>query len=123
VYLPGVSFSRGTLNLTGTAFELEFNPSAIEAPGAPRRGRAGEDRSGYFASKEFRQFSPSDRERQLQEALMLGDPVTDLTLALEVNYFRLAKDRYFVPVSVKIPGTDIELARKGGAEKNCCATP
>ena len=73
-------------------------------------------RSGYFAGKEFRQFNAADRERQLQEALMLGDPVTDLTVALEVNYFRQAKDRYFVPVSVKIPGTDIELARKGGAE-------
>ena len=47
---------------------------------------------------------------------MLGDPVTDLTVALEVNYFRQARDRYFVPVSVKIPGSDIELARKGGAE-------
>ena len=47
---------------------------------------------------------------------MLGDPVTDLTVALEVNYFRMAGDRYFVPVSVKIPGGDIELARKGGAE-------
>jgi VWFA-related protein len=73
-------------------------------------------RSGYFASKEFKQFTSSDRERQLQEALMLGDPVTDLTVALEINYFRQAKDRYFVPLSVKIPGTDIELARKGGAE-------
>lgn len=73
-------------------------------------------RSGYFASKEFRRYTSSDRERQLQEALMLGDPVTDLSLALEVNYFRLARDRYFVPVSVKIPGTDIELARTGGAE-------
>ena len=73
-------------------------------------------RSGYFASKEFKQFTSSDRERQLQEALMLGDPVTDLSVALEVNYFRLARDRYFVPVSVKIPGSDIELARKGGAE-------
>jgi VWFA-related protein len=73
-------------------------------------------RGGYFASKTFRQFTGSDRERQLQEALMLGDPVTDLTLALEVNYFRQARDRYFVPVAVKIPGSDIELARKGGAE-------
>jgi VWFA-related protein len=73
-------------------------------------------RSGYFASKEFRRYTSSDRERQLQEALMLGDPVTDLSLALEVNYFRLARDRYFVPVSVKIPGSDIELARTGGAE-------
>src|ERR1019366_3776765 len=41
---------------------------------------------------------------------------TDLSLALEINYFRLARDRYFVPVSVKIPGSDIELARKSGAE-------
>lgn len=73
-------------------------------------------RSGYFASKEFRKFDSTDRERQLAEALMLGDPVTDLTLAVEVNYFRQAKDRYFVPVSVKIPGTDIELARRSGAE-------
>ncbi|MBI1899092.1 MAG: VWA domain-containing protein [Acidobacteria bacterium] len=73
-------------------------------------------RSGYFGSKEFRQFSASDRERQLQEALLLGDPVTDLSIALEVNYFRLGRDRYFVPVAVKIPGSDIELARKGGAE-------
>jgi VWFA-related protein len=73
-------------------------------------------RSGYFASKEFRNFTSSDRERQLQEALMLEDPVTDLTVALELNYFRQAKDRYFVPVSVKIPGSDIELARKSGAE-------
>ncbi len=73
-------------------------------------------RSGYFAGKEFKKFDSSDRERQLQEALMLGDPVTDLSLAVEVNYFRQAKDRYFVPVAVKIPGTDIELARKGGAE-------
>ena len=73
-------------------------------------------RTGYFASKEFRQFTSSDRERQLQEALMLGDPMTDLTLALEVNYFRQAKDRYFVPVSVKILGSDIATAKKGGAE-------
>ena len=73
-------------------------------------------RTGYFASKEFRRFSASDRERQLQEAIMLGDPVTDLTLALEIDYFRQARDRYFVPLSVKIPGSDIELAKKGGAE-------
>ena len=73
-------------------------------------------RSGYFAAKEFRKFDASDRERQLQEALMLGDPVTDLSVALEVNYFRMGRDRYFVPVAVKIPGTDIELAKRGGAE-------
>jgi hypothetical protein len=73
-------------------------------------------RSGYFAAKQFRDYSSSDKERQLEEALLLGDPITDLSLALEVNYFRLGRDRYFVPVAVKIPGSEIELARRGGKE-------
>jgi len=73
-------------------------------------------RTGYFASKEFKQFTASDRERQLEEALMLGDPITDLTLALEVAYFRLAADRYYVPVTVKMPSSDLELAKRGGAQ-------
>ena len=73
-------------------------------------------RQGYFAGKEFSKFNSSDKERQLQEALMLGDPMTDLSVALEVDYFRLARDRYFVPVTVKIPGSELELAKHGGAE-------
>ena len=35
-------------------------------------------RQGYFAGKEFGKFNSTDKERQLQEALMLGDPMTDL---------------------------------------------
>jgi VWFA-related protein len=73
-------------------------------------------RSGYFASKEFKQFNSSDRERQLQEALTLGDPITDLSIALETDYFRMASDRYYVPISVKLPGSDLELAKHGNAE-------
>ena len=30
-----------------------------------------------------------DKERQLKDALMLGDPITELTIAMEVNYFQL----------------------------------
>ena len=73
-------------------------------------------RQGYFAGKQFNKFSATDKERQLSEALMLGDPVTDMSLAMEVDYFRLARDRYFVPLAVKIPGSEIELARHGGAD-------
>ncbi|HEY1494054.1 MAG TPA: VWA domain-containing protein [Candidatus Solibacter sp.] len=61
-------------------------------------------RNGYFAGKEFSKSTSSDKERQLQEALVLGDPVTDLPIALEINYFRLVGDHYFVPVAVKIAG-------------------
>ncbi len=74
-------------------------------------------RSGYFAAKEFGQFTAADKERHLEEALLLGNAVTDLPLALEVDYFRLAADRYFVPVAVKIPGSEISLARRGSNEE------
>lgn len=73
-------------------------------------------RQGYYASKTFRNFTSADKERQLEEALALGDPVSELPIALEVDYFRVAKDRYFVPISVKIPGSVIALAKKGGKQ-------
>src|SRR5664280_1288650 len=57
-------------------------------------------RDGYFTAKEYNKSTSTDKERQLQEALLLGDPVTDLPLALEINYFRLVGDHYFVPVAV-----------------------
>lgn len=69
-------------------------------------------RPGYYASKLFKNFSASDKEQQLQEALTLGDPVTDLPMALEVDYFRLARDKYFVPISVKIPGSSLSVSSK-----------
>ncbi|HLH17585.1 MAG TPA: VWA domain-containing protein [Bryobacteraceae bacterium] len=74
-------------------------------------------RRGYFAGKDFKQFNSTDKERQLAEALMLGDPVTDIDITMEIDYFRLARDRYFVPIAAKIPGSEMELARSGGAER------
>ena len=55
-------------------------------------------RQGYFAGKKFTKFTTADKERQLEDALMLGDPITDLTIAMEVNYFQLNRAEYFVPV-------------------------
>jgi VWFA-related protein len=73
-------------------------------------------REGYFAGKEWGKFTGADKDRQLEDALMLGDPVTELTIALEVNYFQLNKAEYFVPVMVKIPGSELVLAKKRGAD-------
>jgi len=74
-------------------------------------------RQGYFAPKQFSKFTAADKERQLEEALMLGDPITDLTIAMEVNYFQLNRAEYFVPITVKIPGSELVLARRGGADR------
>jgi len=73
-------------------------------------------RQGYYADKEFRKFNDVDRERQLEDALMLDDPITDLTIAMEVDYFQLNRAEYFVPIVVKIPGRELALAKRRGAE-------
>jgi hypothetical protein len=47
---------------------------------------------------------------------MLPDPITELTIAMEIDYFQLNRAEYFVPVIVKIPGRELALAKRGGAE-------
>ena len=74
-------------------------------------------REGYYADKEFGKFNATDKERQLEDALMLGDPITELTVAMEIDYFQLNRAEYFVPVVVKIPGRELALAKRGGAER------
>ncbi|HZU24539.1 MAG TPA: VWA domain-containing protein [Bryobacteraceae bacterium] len=74
-------------------------------------------RHGYFAGKRFNRFSAADKERQLEDALMLPDPITELTIAMEVDYFQLNRAEYFVPIVVKIPGRELALARRGGADR------
>ncbi len=73
-------------------------------------------RQGYYAGKVFGKFTVADKERQLEEALMLGDPITELTIAMEIDYFQLNRAEYYVPLVVKIPGRELALARRGGFE-------
>ena len=100
---------------TNTALDGKFrkiNISLKEFPSAKL-----DYRQGYFGQKEFTKYTQADKERQLEDALMLGDPITDLTIAMEVNYFQLNRAEYYVPVVMKIPGSELALARKGGAER------
>ncbi len=65
----------------------------------------------------FAKFTAADKERQLEDALMLPDPITELTIAMEIDYFQLNRAEYFVPIVVKIPGRELALAKRGGAER------
>ena len=87
---------------------------ASEQPGV--KEAALDYRQGYYAGKQFAKFTLADKDRQLEDALMLGDPITELTIAMEINYFQLNRAEYFVPVVVKIPGSELSLAKKGGAQ-------
>lgn len=73
-------------------------------------------RSGYFAPTTFARMKNPDKESQLSQALLSGNPVTDLPLAVEVDYFRLSASKYFVPVSVKVPGSALAFESKGSRQ-------
>jgi uncharacterized protein (DUF2141 family) len=70
-------------------------------------------RQGYFAPTVFAKSNSTSREFQLQQALQSANPVTDLPLAVEVDYFRLEKNKYFVPITVRIPGSALAFRAKG----------
>jgi hypothetical protein len=72
-------------------------------------------RAGYFGEKTFSAFSRADKERQLEEALRLEDPITEIPMAIEVNYFQLNRAEYFVPISVRMPGSELARPRPKGA--------
>jgi VWFA-related protein len=100
---------------THTAEDGRFRRVKVSLNG----GVAGElsYRQGYFADKAFAKFTAADKERQLEDALMLENPITDIPIAMEVNYFQLNSAQYFIPVAVKIPGSELALARRGGAQR------
>ncbi len=74
-------------------------------------------RSGYFASKSFGALSKTDRESQLQEAMLSERPFSELPFVIEANYFRVDAKRLFVPVSLKLPGSDVPFFKKGEKEQ------
>ncbi len=99
---------------TNTAENGRFRRVKIAVSSAPDAKL--EYRRGYYANKVFSKFTAVDKERQLEDALMLGDPITDLTIAMEIDYFQLDRAEYFVPIVVKIPGRELALAKRFGAE-------
>ena len=99
---------------TNTAENGRFRRVKITVNSAPDAKL--EYRRGYYANKVFSKFTAVDKERQLEDALMLGDPITDLTIAMEIDYFQLDRAEYFVPIVVKIPGRELALAKRFGAE-------
>ena len=71
-------------------------------------------RAGYYADKVYAKFNAADKERQLEDALRLEDPITDIPMAMELNYFQISSAEYFVPISVRMPGSELARLRPAG---------
>ena len=127
-YLDSNDFSRvfrGVQDDTAMYYLLGYHSSNTARDGKFRRitvkvNRPGlkiEYRKGYYAEADFQHSNRDERERQLQEELASDLPSTDLPIYLATAYFRMADNRYYVPISLIVPGSEIPFSSSKDQDK------
>ena len=76
-----------------------------------------EYRPGYYAPSDFQHSGKEDRERDLEEQLSSDLPATDMAVYLDALYFRLDENRFYVPVSLIVPGSQVPFVKGGDKDK------
>ncbi len=76
-----------------------------------------EHRSGYYADRDFRHAGREDRELQLQDQLLTDLSARDFPVWVQSAHFRTGENRFYVPLSIAVPGSALPLARSGDQER------
>lgn len=76
-----------------------------------------EYRPGYYAPADFQHSNKEDHERELQEELASDLPATDVAVYLQALYFRMDENRFYVPISIIVPGSQIPFVKGGDRDK------
>jgi len=74
-------------------------------------------RPGYYAPADFQHQKTEDRELALTEQIRSDLPATDVAVYLQALYFRMDDNRFFVPVSLIVPGSQIPFLKNGDRDK------
>jgi VWFA-related protein len=110
---------------TSAYYAIGFNSSNPVRDGKYRKlmikiNRAGvklEYRPGYYAPADFVHSGREDRERELEEQLASDLPAMDMAVYMDAMYFRLDENRFYVPVSLIVPGSQIPFVKGGDKDK------
>jgi VWFA-related protein len=76
-----------------------------------------EYRQGYYAPADFKHSGREDREQELTDQLGSDLPATDISMYMDAMYFRLDENRYYMPVSLIVPGSQIPFVKGGDKDK------
>ena len=96
---------------TNTHSDGKFRHIRVEVN---RPGLKIQARPGYFAPKNFRQFTREDKEVQLEQAMDLDVPFVDLPMVVETAYFHRPDKKFALVLAAKIPGSEVSFLKKAG---------
>lgn len=82
-----------------------------------RQGLNLEFRKGYYAPKDFQHFNNEDKQQQMQDELASELPDTDVAVYMSASYFRMDDRRFYVPVALVVPGSQIPFTKGGDKDK------
>ncbi len=127
-FLDSNDFSKifkGVQQDTSTYYLFGYHSTNMARDGRYRRivvksnvpGAKIEYRRGYYAPADYQHATKDDKERQLEEELASEMPATDLPLYLGVAFFRLQENKFFVPISLVVPGSQIPFVRASDRDK------
>jgi VWFA-related protein len=110
---------------TSAYYEIGFHSTNLVRDGKYRKltvkiGRPGiklEYRPGYYAPADFKHSGKEDREQELQDQLASDLPATDIAVYMDAMYFRLDAGRYYMPVSLVVPGSQVPFVKGGDKDK------
>ena len=116
---------KGVQQDTSTYYLLGYRSSNPARDGRYRRiavkvavpGLKVDYRRGYYAPADYQHSTKEDKELQLQEELASELPVTDLPLYLSAAYFRMEANKFFIPISLVVPGSQIPFTRSSDRDK------
>jgi VWFA-related protein len=116
---------KGVLQDTSTYYLLGYHSTNVARDGKYRRivvkvnssGAKIDYRRGYYAPADYQHSTKDDKEVQLEQELASELPTTDLPLYLSAAYFRLEANKFYVPISLVVPGSQIPFTRNSDRDK------
>ena len=116
---------KGVQQDTSTYYLLGYHSTNLAKDGRYRRiavkvnipGLKVEYRRGYYAPADYRHSTKEDKELQLDQELASELPSTDLPLYLGDAYFRLEANKFYIPISLVVPGSEIPFTRSSDRDK------
>ncbi len=98
---------------TNSAKDGKFRKISVRLKN-PAGGFRIEARAGYYAAADFAHLDKNNRERQLQEQIASAISATDVPVVATTSWFRIAAGRFYVPVSIAVPGSAVPMNAPAG---------